>query len=276
MLDMSPKDLEKVLYFDSYIVVDPGDTPLMKKQIIKAPKSWLHIVALALAVVMIVPYVSVFRIDYGDAEKFQWSDVVLSDVIPEPNPLFGEVVSNADDYLSLYIYKIDQSDYDTYVAACKAQGFTIDADVGDGSYYAYNAAGYKLSLYFYESDGKMHIGVDAAEEYGVLEWSASEIASLLPIPESTTGEIAQDDEKGFSAYVSNTSIDAYKAYVTACVNMGFDVDANDTGKHYSAQNADGYKLSVDHQPLRTATAGVFPTWPEWETPCAEGGLSVQD
>lgn len=220
---------------------------LMKKQIIKSPKSWLHFVALALAVVMIVPYVSVFRIDYGDAEKFQWSDVVLSDVIPEPNPLFGEVVSNADDYLSLYIYKIGQSDYDTYVAACKAQGFTIDADEGDRSYYAYNAAGYKLSLYFYESDGKMHIGVDAAEEYGVLEWSASEIASLLPVPESTTGEIAQDDEKGFSAYVSNTSTDAYKAYVTACVNMGFDVDANDTDKHYSAQNADGYKLSIDYQ-----------------------------
>ena len=34
MLDMSPKDLEKVLYFDSYIVIDPGDTPLIKKQII--------------------------------------------------------------------------------------------------------------------------------------------------------------------------------------------------------------------------------------------------
>lgn len=220
---------------------------LMKKQIIKAPKSWLHIVALALAVVMIVPYVSVFRIDYGDAEKFQWSDIVLSDVIPEPNPLFGEVVSNTDTYLSLYIYKIDQSDYDTYVAACKAQGFTIDADEGDRSYYAYNAAGYKLSLYFYESDGKVHIGVDAAEEYGVLEWSASEIASLLPVPESTTGEIVQDDEKGFSAYVSNTSTDVYKAYVTACVNMGFDVDANDTDKHYSAQNADGYKLSIDYQ-----------------------------
>lgn len=220
---------------------------LMKKQIIKSPKSWLHFVALALAVVMIVPYVSVFRIDYGDAEKFQWSDIVLSDVIPEPNPLFGEVVSNGDTYLSLYIYKIDQSDYDTYVAACKAQGFTIDADEGDGSYYAYNSAGYKLSLYFYESDGKMHIGVDAAEEYGALEWSASEIASLLPMPESTTGEITQDDEKRFRAYVSNTSIDAYKAYVTACVNMGFDVDANDTDKHYSAQNADGYKLSVDYQ-----------------------------
>jgi len=34
MLDMSPRLLEKVLYFASYIVLDPGDTPLLKKQIL--------------------------------------------------------------------------------------------------------------------------------------------------------------------------------------------------------------------------------------------------
>ncbi|MGI6578155.1 MAG: DNA-directed RNA polymerase subunit beta' [Eubacteriales bacterium] len=34
ILDMSPRLLEKVLYFASYIVIDPGDTPLMKKQIL--------------------------------------------------------------------------------------------------------------------------------------------------------------------------------------------------------------------------------------------------
>ena len=34
MLDLSPKELEKVLYFDSYIVTDPGDTPLLKKQLL--------------------------------------------------------------------------------------------------------------------------------------------------------------------------------------------------------------------------------------------------
>ncbi|MBQ7491395.1 MAG: DNA-directed RNA polymerase subunit beta' [Clostridia bacterium] len=34
ILDMSPRLLEKVLYFASYIVVDPGDTPLIKKQIL--------------------------------------------------------------------------------------------------------------------------------------------------------------------------------------------------------------------------------------------------
>ena len=34
VLDMSPRLLEKVLYFASYIVTEPGDTPLMKKQIL--------------------------------------------------------------------------------------------------------------------------------------------------------------------------------------------------------------------------------------------------
>ncbi|MBO8142608.1 MAG: DNA-directed RNA polymerase subunit beta' [Firmicutes bacterium] len=34
LLDMSPRALEKVLYFASYIVTDPGDTPLVKKQLL--------------------------------------------------------------------------------------------------------------------------------------------------------------------------------------------------------------------------------------------------
>ncbi len=34
MLDMSPRALEKVLYFAAYVVIDPGQTPLSKKQIL--------------------------------------------------------------------------------------------------------------------------------------------------------------------------------------------------------------------------------------------------
>ncbi len=34
MLDMSPRQLEQVLYFAEYIVADPGDTPLHKKQVL--------------------------------------------------------------------------------------------------------------------------------------------------------------------------------------------------------------------------------------------------
>jgi len=34
LLDMSLKDLEKVLYFESYIVVDPGSSPLQTKDLL--------------------------------------------------------------------------------------------------------------------------------------------------------------------------------------------------------------------------------------------------
>ncbi len=34
VLDMSPRSLEEVIYFASYVVTDPGDTPLEKKQLL--------------------------------------------------------------------------------------------------------------------------------------------------------------------------------------------------------------------------------------------------
>ncbi|QNU66581.1 DNA-directed RNA polymerase subunit beta' [Ruminiclostridium herbifermentans] len=34
LLDMSPRSLEKILYFASYVVIDPGQTPLSKKQVL--------------------------------------------------------------------------------------------------------------------------------------------------------------------------------------------------------------------------------------------------
>lgn len=34
LLDMSPRSLEKVLYFANYIVIDPGDTDMYPKQLL--------------------------------------------------------------------------------------------------------------------------------------------------------------------------------------------------------------------------------------------------
>lgn len=220
---------------------------LMKKQVIKAPQKWLHIVALVLAVILLVPYMTLFGMDYGDAEKFAWSDILLADVIPEPKSHLGEILANSDEYLSLYVYKTSAEDYSKYVDACEEKGFTVEAEQSDLSYYAYNADGYKLSLYYDENDSKMSISVDAAEEYGALVWPDSEIASMLPVPKSTTGEITQDDEKGFAAYVSDTPIEKYNAYVAACADKGFTVEASESEKSYSAKNSDGYQLSVSYQ-----------------------------
>lgn len=34
VLDMSPRALEEIIYFASYVVIEPGDTPLEKKQLL--------------------------------------------------------------------------------------------------------------------------------------------------------------------------------------------------------------------------------------------------
>lgn len=220
---------------------------LMKKRIIKVPKGWIHFIALALAIVLLVPYVSLFKVDYGDAEKFVWSDILLADAVPEPESLFGEIIGNSDEYLSLNVYKTSAADYSEYVDACKEKGFTVETNQSKQSYYAYNADGYKLSLYYDENDSKMHISVNAAEQYGTLVWPDSVIARMLPIPTSTTGKITQDDEKGFQAYVSNTPIDEFTTYVVACADRGFNIDAYDSAESYSAENNKGYKLFVSYQ-----------------------------
>jgi DNA-directed RNA polymerase subunit beta' len=38
LLDMSPRQLEKVIYFAAYVVTDPGDTPLQKREILTEQK----------------------------------------------------------------------------------------------------------------------------------------------------------------------------------------------------------------------------------------------
>ena len=42
ILDMSPRSLEKVIYFASYVVLDPGNTSLMKKQLISEKKQGIQ------------------------------------------------------------------------------------------------------------------------------------------------------------------------------------------------------------------------------------------
>lgn len=220
---------------------------LMKKNIIKVPKSWIPIVALALSFVLIIPYFSLFKINSADYVKYDWSSVVLAEMLPQPESPYGEIISNTEDYLSLDVTKTTEGQYKEYIEACKDKGFTIDTETTGSFFYAYNDKGYKLSLSYYDYNSEMHINLDSAMEMETITWPDSEMAKLLPVPKSTTGKIYSNDEDGFSVYIGNTTIDEYNAYVKACEEKGFTVDAQKKDKTFSAKNADSYKLSVDYK-----------------------------
>ncbi len=218
---------------------------LMKKQIIKVSKTWLPLAAIILSFMLIVPYFSLFKVNMVDYEKYAWNDVVLSNMLPKPESPYGEIISNSEDDLSLDVTKTNEEQYGKYIEACKNKGFTIDAEVEGSFFYAYNDKGFKLSLSYYDSE--MNISLNAPMELGTLIWPDSEIAKLLPVPKSTIGNIQQDDEKGFAAYIGETTIEEYNSYVKACKDKGFTVDANTAEKLYSAKNIDAYKLSVEYK-----------------------------
>lgn len=224
-----------------------GVSLLMKKNVIRVSKSWIPLVTVILSFLLIAPYLSLFKVNIADYRKYNWNEIVLADMLPMPQSPYGETVSNSDSYLTINVNKVTQEQYTKYIEDCKVEGFTFDTETADNSFYAYNEQGYKLSLIYYDYSSEMHISLAAGMEFGELSWPDSGLSKILPEPESPVGEVQQDDEKEFSAYIGHTSIDAFNSYVKACEDNGFTVDSDKTDKHFSAKNADGYRLAVDYQ-----------------------------
>lgn len=219
---------------------------LMKKQIIKNTKKWLPILIMVVSFILIIPYFSLFKISAEDYERYEWNDVVLSNIIEQPKSPYGEIISNSNKYLSLYVNNTSKSNYADYIKTCKEKGFNVDIEQTGNSFYAYNSDGYKLSIYYYESDKKMNISIDAPRELGTLKWSESELAKLVPVPKSTVGNIEKDEKASFVAYVGNTTKEEYNNYITLCSDKGFNVNSSKTDKSYSAKNEQSYKISIEY------------------------------
>lgn len=238
---------------------------LTKKGVIKISNKTLQIVLPIIALVLIVPYMLLFSVgsEYKDAETINWSELIMGEVIPESASNLGEIYSNSDDYLSVEIVKLSAEQYKEYLTACKDKGFTVDSAQSDAMYDAYNEKGYKLHLYYYESENELDISLEAPMDMSQITWSTSDYGKLLPTPKSTLGKIEKDDKTGLTVYIGETTLDDYNAYVTACTEKGFTVNSQKAEKTFTASNEEGYKLTVDYKGNNTMYISLKE--PEFET-----------
>lgn len=234
---------------------------MIKRQKIKITKGWLKTLAIVLSFTLVVPYLVTFsantntvkeakpsgsKVNTEEYKKFKWSDVVLGDMIPEPESHFGEIIHNTDEYLMIDIFKTKAKQYSEYVNACTKKGFTVEAEKTEYSYNAFNKDGYELDLYYDEDETEMSITLDAPEEYGELDWPNNEITKLIPKPKSKVGKVEESSLYDFCAYIGETSLDDYQEYVKLCSEKGFTIDEDKSKKYFSAKNSDGYELHVDY------------------------------
>lgn len=80
-----------------------------------------------------------------------------------------------------------------------------------------------------------------------LSWPKSEIATLIPVPNSTVGKIDWEDSYGFVIDVGETSVDEYNSYVEDCWEAGFNIDYRKGEDFFWADNTNGYSVSVRYE-----------------------------
>ena len=79
---------------------------------------------------------------------------------------------------------------------------------------------------------------------GRLDWPTEGLAALLPAPNETRGEIAQNDADGLLVYVEDVSESAFSDYANACWKQGFSVQYRLTDDSFEADKISGEHLSL--------------------------------
>ena len=202
-------------------------------------------------VVLVVACFDYFIFGFNNEDLIDWSTIRLNEVLPDPSLSNGEIKENTKDYLSIIYSKSSMQDYNEYLNQCIDGGYEIDADESEGSYYAFNEDGYHLSLYYDEDEESLYIELEDPIEMNEVEWPKSELGNLLPIPDSTIGYVNYELSDCFSVYIGNTPKDKYAAYVNKCLDNGFNVDYSKDDDYFSAENSDGWDLSVSYEGYNT-------------------------
>lgn len=173
-----------------------------------------------------------------------WDDVELINVIPTPPSNIGKVSANSKEELRVSLENITDSRYNDYLDECVEKGFTVDAEKDSKSYKAYNADGYALDMS--HTAGGLSIELEAPMALGTIAWPTGAAGSVLPAPKSTTGKFSFERDDSFSVYVGDTPRADYEEYVAACSDAGFTVDYRKNDTSYSADNADGWHVSLTY------------------------------
>ena len=76
------------------------------------------------------------------------------------------------------------------------------------------------------------------------KWPDSELASMLPEPKSTYGQILTDSTESLWIKVSKTSQSDFDEYISQCKEKGFTENYNRSSTSYTAENKEKYNLNL--------------------------------
>lgn len=178
---------------------------------------------------------------------YKWEDVILAELLPQPEIKTGEITANSKDQCCLTLYGVEEYDFQDYIKACEKEGYTIDPISDEYNYMAFNIDGYKLNLGYFDDENELNIDLSSPIVLEELVWPKSELFGLIPKPYSKKGLVLINNESSFSAYIGNMPFCEYQNYKAECIEQGFNITEFDSGDwSYYAENENGYKLSLNY------------------------------
>ena len=127
-------------------------------------KKWWFWVLVAIVVINIFSRLGGNNNSSVDISEFEWNNMALAEIIPEPESNLGSHLMNSEDYLSVDVHEISKEAYKEYVNGCREKGFTVDMSETDGYYSASNNEGYELMLYYFDDEQRMSIDLSVPSE----------------------------------------------------------------------------------------------------------------
>ena len=222
---------------------------LMGMRIIRTKRLNLYRFPFILGLLLILPYLIFFGNDVGRIRydrEYKWEDSTIASQLEQPS--FGKlgIYLSSDRQFAADVDDVTQGQYREYLTSCKEKGFTVDSFVDPNGYTAFDEAGTKLETHYYEYMKQMSIRIIAPLQMRELIWPSSELADLLPRPDTDTGLLDRENNSSLVIYAGGTSRTAYADYVQQCMDAGFNVDYRRNERTYYAENEEGCRLSVDY------------------------------
>lgn len=176
-------------------------------------------------------------------EKIDLDEMVLGEMLPELPKDRGKIIINSSEKLDIDLKKISAKEYSSYATLC-GEDFTIEAELDSDSFDAYNEDGYNIHLYYSSYSEEMSITIKAPIKMAKIDWPDSVAARQLPKPKSTIGKFSSEYSDSFFVYIGETSKEDFAGYVSACIEMGFNIDYSKGDGYYFADNSEGWNIHL--------------------------------
>lgn len=183
----------------------------------------------------------------GGGNRLEWPTSALAEMLPIPESNRGRVMWDMENSLYVIVENTSREQFNAYVDECRNFGFNENYIRSDREYDAYNASGFHLTISYNDRNNEMTIHLVTPPNFDVFQWPRSEIAALLPIPESNIGSISTDRADRFSVHVGETTREQYNAYVDAVMDRGFIIDFSRSDDSFRGRNEAGFAVRLSFE-----------------------------